>query len=172
NLPTPCLCIDEARLMANLDRVADMAKDAGVALRPHIKTHKSIRIARAQIARGATGLTASKPEEALIFMRAGIPALTLAYPLLSAAEITPLLAAAATQGTALRLVVDSLQGVHAAATACRDEEMLTEVQIEIDVGLSRCGVNPASADALLLAREIEASSHLSFAGLLSHAGQA
>lgn len=172
DLPTPCVCVDEGRLIANMERVADLAGRAGVALRPHVKTHKSIRLAREQIARGAAGITASKPAEAMVFVKAGITAVTVAYPLLDQGEVHALLAAASEHGVALRLIADGPETVLAAAEASRRLNLRTEVQLKVDVGLHRCGVDPTSRDALGTALAIADSAHLSFAGILSHAGHA
>ena len=57
DLPTPALLVDRARLHANLDAMQARADAQGVALRPHVKTHKSPAIARMQVERGARGLT-------------------------------------------------------------------------------------------------------------------
>ena len=68
-LETPAPVVDLDRLARNLDRAADYATAHGLGLRPHIKTHKSPRIAGEQLKRGAIGLTCATPFEAEI-MRA------------------------------------------------------------------------------------------------------
>ncbi|WP_127903878.1 alanine racemase [Solirhodobacter olei] len=172
DLLTPCVCVDEDRMLANIDRMADLARSSGVALRPHIKTHKSIRLARAQIALGASGITASKPAEAMVFIEAGFTAITLAYPLFHPQVVREVLAAAARHGTALRLIADSPETVAVAADASHALGQHTEVQLKIDVGLHRCGVDPYSRDAVSLALAIARAPYLAFAGILSHAGHA
>ena len=56
-LPTPALLLDHAVLQRNIQRMADKARSLGVALRPHIKTHKCIEIAALQCDHGARGLS-------------------------------------------------------------------------------------------------------------------
>src|SRR4051794_10197083 len=63
-LETPAIVVERAVLEQNLARAAEIARGAGVALRPHVKTHKSLRIAALQTAGGAQGLTVAKPSEA------------------------------------------------------------------------------------------------------------
>ena len=69
------------RVWANIDRLqADLAA-RGIALRPHVKTHKSVRIARLQVDAGARGLTVGTLGEAEVMASAGLRDLFLAYPL-------------------------------------------------------------------------------------------
>jgi D-serine deaminase-like pyridoxal phosphate-dependent protein len=55
-LNTPSLVIDIEALDRNIARMAAFAQQTGVKLRPHTKTHKSIDVARRQMAAGAVGL--------------------------------------------------------------------------------------------------------------------
>ncbi len=77
---TPYIEVDAARLEQNLQQMQQKAQAAGVALRPHIKTHKSVWIALQQLALGAQGVTVSKPSEGITFIQGGIRDLLLAYP--------------------------------------------------------------------------------------------
>jgi len=61
---TPAVVVDLDRLDANLSRAADYAATHGLALRPHVKTHKSPFVAEAQLRLGAKGLTCATPREA------------------------------------------------------------------------------------------------------------
>ena len=69
---TPCAVIDMDRVERNIARIQKACDAAGVANRPHIKTHKSPRLARMQIAAGAKGITCQKLGEAEIMANAGI----------------------------------------------------------------------------------------------------
>src|SRR5262245_4324343 len=80
DLPTPQVLIDRGRLMRNIDRAQRLASDAGVALRPHAKTHKSPTIAKWQIERGAVGVCCAKVGEAEVFVEAGIRDVRIPYP--------------------------------------------------------------------------------------------
>ena len=63
-IPTPALVLDAATVRANVARVAGYAREHGIAVRPHTKTHKSVAIAGLQLAAGAVGLTVAKVGEA------------------------------------------------------------------------------------------------------------
>lgn len=170
SIETPAVVVDRALLMQNIARAAERGRASGALLRPHAKTHKSLAIARLQLEAGAVGLTVAKSSEALIFMSAGVPAVTVAHPLVDPRKIQRLLRAASETGCVLRLIADSETGVDAIAAAAADHGAGVEVQIKVDVGLHRCGVDPTSSAALDLARRLTDEPRLSFAGLISHAG--
>ena len=172
SLETPRVVVDHARLSANIARMAGLARAAGVALRPHIKTHKCREIARLQLAAGAAGLTASKTDEALVFIEDGAPSLTVAYPVLDPRKLDRLLAAAREKGCDLRIIADSEPGAAALEAAAARHACNLPVLLKIDVGLHRCGLAPDHPGLLPLARRIAGSPSLRLAGLLSHAGHA
>ena len=78
-LATPALVIDGAVVRRNLARVADYGRAHGIGIRPHTKTHKSLRIARMQLDLGAVGLTVAKIGEGEVMSALG-PDLLVAYP--------------------------------------------------------------------------------------------
>ena len=80
DLQTPCLVVDRDVLEANLVAMAGHARDHGVALRPHAKTHKCLEIARRQETLGAVGLTVATVGEGEVFADAGFTDLFIAYP--------------------------------------------------------------------------------------------
>ena len=79
---TPYIEVDAERLEQNLQHMQRKASAAGVALRPHIKTHKSVWIAQRQLEYGAQGVTVSKPSAGISFLQGGVHDLLLAYPVL------------------------------------------------------------------------------------------
>ncbi|HBS98392.1 MAG TPA: alanine racemase, partial [Citreicella sp.] len=87
SLETPAVVIDLAKLRHNLARAQSAADAAGLALRPHIKTHKSLRLAQEQIARGAVGVTCQKLAEAEVMADGGIDDILLTYNILGAAKL-------------------------------------------------------------------------------------
>ena len=168
---TPYVAVHQQLLIDNLGRAAAIARAHGLALRPHVKTHKCIEIARLQLAMGACGITASKPQEALVFILAGMPSVTVAYPVVVPLSARLLLDAAGSAQCDLRFVVDSLAGVQTLIAALAPGQM-AGVYLEIDVGLGRCGVKPGSAEIARIAAAIVRTGSLRFHGLLSHAGHA
>lgn len=160
------------RLEQNLQHMQRKASAAGVALRPHIKTHKSVWIAQRQIASGAQGVTVSKPSEGISFIQGGVRDLLLAYPIVQPQSVAELLRHAVLHQAKLTLIADRLQGVAAIADACQQQpECDLAIAIKVDVGLHRIGVNPDTDEAVLIAQALQ-DKGLRFAGLVSHAGHA
>lgn len=149
-----------------------IADNAGVRLRPHAKTHKSVDIARQQMAAGAVGLTVAKPAEALVFIKAGIPSIKICYPVMDADLLGPVLAAAKVHETEVIFVIDSDAGIDALIAAAQAFGAVLPVYVEVDVGLKRCGVGPTSLDLVELAGRVAAAPGLTLLGITSHAGHA
>lgn len=167
-LDTPAVLVDLDRLDANIARMAAIARDAGVALRPHAKSHKLPQVGARQLDAGAVGLTVAKLGEAEVFVDHGVTDLLLAYPLWGAAKWQRLCELAArariTVAADSHEAIDGLSGVAAAS----GHEI--PVLVEIECGFGRCGVPDADA-ALALARRIVDAHGVSFAGIMSFAGQ-
>ncbi len=120
--------------------MADFARDRGVALRPHAKTHKCPQIARLQLEAGASGLTVATVAEAEVLADAGCTDLFVAYPLwVDAAKGARVRALAGR--TALTVGVDSVEGARALAAQAPG----TPVLVEVDCGQNRSGVPPTMA---------------------------
>lgn len=170
--PTPYIEVDERRLTRNINAMQQRADAAGVTMFPHVKTHKSLHIARQQQAAGARGITASKPSEALIFAEAGIPSIILAYPIVRAASLDRLLPVVKARGVELRTIAASETGVDALSEAAIRHDVEIGVFLKVDVGLGRVGIKPSDPAALELCARVAAANGLRFAGLLSHAGHA
>jgi D-serine deaminase-like pyridoxal phosphate-dependent protein len=171
-IETPAVLVDGEVLVGNIGEAARRATAADVSLRPHVKSHKSARIAKMQIDAGAVGITVAKSSEALPFIEAGIADIVVAHPLVDGRKIARLLEVAARRGTRLALIADSAAGVATIATEAVRQGVTVAIRIKIDVGLHRCGADPRGEDALILARMIADHSHLTFGGILSHAGHA
>lgn len=165
DLPTPALLLDLDVLEANLRRMAERTTALGVALRPHIKTHKCVEIAERQRALGISGLTVSTLYEARVFADHGFDDLTWAFPVILTrlAEVREL-----ADRVTLRLVVDSPEAVAALEGLGRN----LHVWLKVDCGYHRAGVDPESPAALELARRIAESPSLRFDGILTHSGHA
>ncbi|OIS92386.1 alanine racemase [Brucella cytisi] len=172
DIQTPYVEINEDRLMRNLKEMQQKADNAGVSLRPHIKTHKSLTIAKRQLQLGAIGVTASKPDEALIFVKGGIPSVTLAYPVVRPDSISHLIRAAQIFDAKLSFIAAHEIGIQAIATAAKAHDVKLGVFLKVDVGLGRVGVKPRDPVAIVLAQKIVQHPHLAFTGLFSHAGHA
>ena len=89
-IDTPALVVDLDIFERNLARVAGYAREHGLRLRPHTKTHKSVRLARRQIATGAAGLTVAKVSEAEVMLAADPDDMLLAYPIVGHTKLARL----------------------------------------------------------------------------------
>ncbi|WP_395448994.1 alanine racemase [Aminobacter sp. UC22_36] len=168
--PTPYVEVDETRLARNMQAMQRRADAAGLAMFPHVKTHKSVELARRQLALGARGITASKPSEALVFVEAGIPSIIVAYPIVCASSLDRLLPAVKAHGTELRTIAASETGVDALSAAAMRHDVEIGVFLKVDVGLGRVGLKPHDPAAIAVCQKITTAHGLRFAGLLSHAG--
>ncbi|GAA4364852.1 alanine racemase [Nocardioides caricicola] len=139
--PTPYLRVDVARLRSNIESAAARAAAAGVTLRPHVKTHKCLEIARMQVEAGASGITVATIGEAEVFAEAGFDDVFIAYPLWvddAAAERLRTLADRAR----VTIGVDSPAG---AANAGRRLGDRVSALVEVDSGHHRSGGPPERA---------------------------
>jgi D-serine deaminase-like pyridoxal phosphate-dependent protein len=168
-LRTPCVLVDRARVERNLDRMQAAAKARGLRLRPHAKTHKSVQLARRQIAGGAVGICCAKLGEAEVFADAGVADIRLPYPLnpVNAERVLDLL-----DRTRLSFIVDHLDVARGWSDAIQRENRQVDVLVKVDVGFHRCGIDPRREDAAAFVERIASLPGLRLRGILSHAGHA
>ncbi len=164
-LDTPAVLIDLDRAEANLKRAQDAADKAGIALRPHIKTHKLPYFAKRQVELGATGITVQKLGEAEVMADAGLTDLLLTFNIIGAKKLARL--RALHDRVTIRVVADSADCVAGLAATFTDPNHPLGVFVECDTGMGRCGVQSPEA-ALDLARRIIAAPGLAFAGLMTY----
>ncbi len=143
--PAPIVLIDVVE--ENIRRMQAFAEAHGMALRPHVKTHKSVAIGRMQLDAGAIGLTVGNLSEAEIFADAGCDDLMLAYPIWPAGTKAERIRALAAR-TRLTVGVESAAAVDGLAAAMGDDAASLGVVVEIDCGARRSGVRPEEAGAL------------------------
>ncbi|WP_029059205.1 alanine racemase [Stappia stellulata] len=163
---TPALVIDERVARANIARFQAHCEAAGLALRPHIKTHKLPLFARDQIAAGACGITVQKVGEAEVMADAGIDDILLTYNILGVDKLARL-AAVARRVERLAVVADSAVTVAGLGAAFSREERPLTVLVECDTGAGRCGV-PSPQAAAGLSATIHETGGLVFGGLMTY----
>jgi D-serine deaminase-like pyridoxal phosphate-dependent protein len=167
-LDTPSLVVDLDVAERNVRRMQQVADKAGVALRPHTKTHKSSYFARMQVAAGARGLTCAKLGEAEVLANAGFDDLLIAYPLIGPLKLARL---AALIARTQRLIVslDSLEVAEGLSAVGERMGRPIEVYVEVDTGLARVG-RTAGEDAVAFAQSISRFPGIRLSGVMSHAG--
>jgi D-serine deaminase-like pyridoxal phosphate-dependent protein len=160
---TPCAVIDMDKVERNIARIQTQCDAAGVANRPHIKTHKSPMLARMQIEAGARGITCQKIGEAEIMADAGIDNILISYNLIGEEKLARL---AALQAKAdMTVAADNSTVIAGLPRAAEISGRPLSVVVECDTGRKRAGVE-TPAEAIALAREIASSSGLTFAGFM------
>jgi D-serine deaminase-like pyridoxal phosphate-dependent protein len=165
-LATPVVVVDLDVLERNIARMAARAREAGVRLRPHAKTHKCPEIARLQRAAGAWGLSVAKVGEAEVFAEAGFDDIFVAYPVVGEDKGRRLV----TLADRVRLAVgaDSIEGARTLAGPLREAGRALDVLLKVDVGYGRVGVLPDHA--VEVARQIVDVPGLRLRGVFTHAG--
>ena len=160
---TPVAVIDMDRVERNIARIQAACDAAGIANRPHIKTHKSPVLAKLQIEAGARGITCQKLGEAEVMVDAGIDDILISYNLLGEEKMARL---AALQARAkMTVAADNPTVVASLTQAAAASGRPLSVVVECDTGRKRAGVE-TPAEAIALAREIAASRGLTFAGFM------
>jgi D-serine deaminase-like pyridoxal phosphate-dependent protein len=165
-LDTPCLVVDLEAVERNATRLASQLATRGVALRPHVKTHKSVGLARIQLEAGARGVTVGTLGEAEVMVAGGIDDVFIAYPVWAvgpkAERLRSLL-----RRRPLLVGVDTVAGAERLAATAEGLSDRLRVLIEIDSGLHRTGVAPAAAGGIASAA---AGLGLQVAGVFTHGG--
>ncbi|MBI2821325.1 MAG: alanine racemase, partial [Acidobacteria bacterium] len=116
-LDTPALLLDLPSLERNIAAMRDLAAQAGVAYRPHAKTHKSPLIAHMQLAAGAAGICCAKLGEAEVMAASGVGDILITTELVGARKLARLMAAA--RRARVTVVVDDAGAADALAAAAR-----------------------------------------------------
>src|SRR3954468_971977 len=165
-IPTPSIVIDAAVARRNLTRLADYAKQHGVKLRPHTKTHKSTLIGRMQMELGAAGLTVAKVGEARV-MAEVCDDLLMAYPAVDPMRCAELAQLAGR--VTMRVGIDSTTAADALSSAARSVGTTIGILVDLDVGLRRTGVQ-SPAEALALAQHVSKLPGLRLDGLMFYPG--
>ena len=164
-IPTPAAVLDLDAFERNVAKMAARAKAAGLALRPHAKSHKCSAIALRQIEAGAVGICCAKLAEAEAMAAAGVGAILVTSPIAGAVQAGR--AARLAQDLAdFRIVVDHVEGVQELGAAARGP---IRVLIDVDPGLGRTGVASA-AQAVEVARAIATQPNLKLIGVQCYGG--
>jgi D-serine deaminase-like pyridoxal phosphate-dependent protein len=165
HIDTPAAVVDADRLDRNLRRWQEHCDGVGLANRPHIKTHKSVEVARRQLELGAKGITCQKLGEAEVMADGGCTDILVSYNILGESKLAR-----------LRALLDRVD-----LTVCADDEVLLpglsaaaagaprplRVLVDCDTGLGRTGAQTPEA-AADLAAAVDAADGLVLAGLFTY----
>jgi D-serine deaminase-like pyridoxal phosphate-dependent protein len=167
-LQTPCLLLDLDIMQRNIASMANRTRHLGVALRPHIKTPKSIPVALALQAAGAQGFTVSTLKEAEYLFSAGLDDVFCAVP----ADARKALRAVSMlrAGRSLSLMVDGLDAALQIADIAALHKVVIPLWIEIDVDHHRTGISATCSAFDELISLVDSHAALRLSGLMSYGG--
>ena len=169
SISTPSLILDIHRVRRNAERISSKAKDLAVRLRSHIKTHKCIEVARMQTAHHNGAITVSTLAEARAFAENGFSDITYAVPIErgkfdEAIELK-------SGSLKLNLLTDDAETAMQLNEAAGRAGVKFDVFVKINCGTHRVGVEPHTAEAIEIPKQLSDAKNLHFAGILTHAGQ-
>jgi D-serine deaminase-like pyridoxal phosphate-dependent protein len=166
DIATPALLIDLPTVRRNVRNMAEYVRSHGLNLSPHIKTHKSLSIARLQLQAGATGFTVAKVGEAEVMSEISDD-LLVAYPLVDPARVQRIASLAKRQ--TVRVAVDSTIACDVIAQATSHHGATAGILVDVDVGFHRTGVQDAES-ALRIAEYVERTNGLRLDGIMCFPG--
>ena len=167
DLPTPCLVLDADRMECNIARLRQRLDGLGVALRPHLKTAKSVEVARRVMSSPAGPATVSTLKEAEQFVATGVRDIIYAVGIVPTK--LPQVLALRAKGTDVAVVLDTVEQAQAVARASRETGARIPALIEIDCDGHRSGVRPDDRQRLIdIGRALADGAELR--GVLTHAG--
>jgi len=166
-LETPAVLIDLDVLDRNLRHTAELARSAGVKLRPHFKTHKSVWIAQEQMRYGACGITVAKLGEAEVLADAGITDFLVAFPIIGEAKLRRL--AQLMERASVIVSIDSVEAARGLSELGHAIGKTIKLYVDVNTGLNRCGKEPGEETAQLI-EQIVSLPHIHVTGLMTHGG--
>ena len=164
-IPTPAAVLDLDAFDRNVAKMAERARTAGLALRPHSKSHKTSALARRQIGAGAVGICCAKLAEAEAMAAAGIGQILVTSPIAGTANAARAAALAAALPD-FRIVVDHPDAAAELGAAAQGP---IQVVIDIDVGMGRTGCHDPE-QAAAVARAIADQPSLRLLGVQGYGG--
>jgi D-serine deaminase-like pyridoxal phosphate-dependent protein len=167
DLTTPALILDLDVARRNIERMAERMREMPAELRPHIKVHKSSRLARMQIEAGAIGVTAATVWEAIAMARGGVDDILIANQVVGDRQIAALAELARTSRAIV--AVDDASNVARLGEAAVAAGSRIGVLVEVDTGMGRCGIR-TPAEARALAEVAGATDGLDFRGVSGYEG--
>lgn len=166
-LQTPCLLLDEAKMMRNIARLATRLSALGVLFRPHLKTAKSVDVARRLMPTPQGPAAVSTLKEAEEFASAGVR--DILYAVGIAPNKLERVLAMRRRGINLSIILDSAEQARAVASASRDADAAIPTLIEIDSDSHRAGVLPGDGRLIEIGRILhEGGARIQ--GVMTHAG--
>lgn len=165
-LDTPSLLLNLNTLEENIKRIVDFTNTHHVNYRPHVKTHKSVDIAKMLIEQGAVGITVATVGEAETMVAGGIQDILIAFPIASKAKLERV--EGIMSDAHIILTVDDSEQVSLINDYFEAKNLQVDVWMKVNSGLDRCGVEPE--EAVNVAKHVKKMPAVSLQGIYTHAG--
>jgi D-serine deaminase-like pyridoxal phosphate-dependent protein len=169
-LPTPCMVVDLDMFRANVKQMAETARANGINVRPHVKVHKSVDVARRQMGSGAIGLTCATIAEAELFSRAGIKGVLWTKQPVGMNNIQRAVALSKEDPTFM-FVADDAQVIDWLEEAAAARNAKLRIAVSVFAGMARQGID-GGQPALELAQKVSSSGRMQFEGFMAYSGAA
>ncbi len=169
-LPTPCMVVDLPMFEQNVKTMADQSKATGVNVRPHVKIHKSVDIAKRQIAQGAIGLTCATIAEAELMSAAGIKHVLWTKQPASINNVARAVALSKRDPTFM-FVVDDPTVLNWLEQGAAAHDVRIRLAVSVFAGMNRQGIENGQP-AVELAQRVASSKQIAFEGFMAYSGGA
>lgn len=166
SIDTPALLLNKETMEQNLNDIVQFARKHHVAYRPHIKTHKSVEIAKKQLDAGAVGVTVATVGEAEVMAKNGIDDILLAFPIFNEEKLERIYRLL--NFSKITLAVDSVEQTKVIDQFFKEKNLSIDVWLKVNSGLDRCGIEVLEVESFITAtKELE---NINITGIFTHAG--
>jgi D-serine deaminase-like pyridoxal phosphate-dependent protein len=169
-LPTPCMVVDLDLFDQNVRKLADHSKTVGINVRPHVKVHKSVEIAKRQIAHGAIGLTCATVAEAELMSAAGIKNVMWTKQPASGNNVARAIELTK-RDPSFMFVADDPLVVDWVEEAAAAKHAKCKILVSVFANMERQGIENGEP-AVALAKKVDRSGHMEFLGYMAYSGSA
>jgi D-serine deaminase-like pyridoxal phosphate-dependent protein len=169
-IPTPCMLVDLGLFDQNIRKMAEHSKSVNIHVRPHVKVHKSVEIAKRQMALGAIGLTVATIAEAELMSGSGIEGVLWTKQPASQNNVWRAVSLSR-RDPSFMFVVDAPEVVDWVEQAAAASKVKCRVAVSVFASMERQGI-AAGQPALALAQRLNSSPHFSFEGYMAYSGTA
>ena len=168
-LNTPCLILDKNLLEKNCSKAREKCDELNTILRPHVKTPKSIEVAKIALGKDIGPITVSTLEEAEYFASSGFKDITYAVCIIPA-KLKRLNYIQLKYDCVIRMVIDSVVVAKEIVDFSELHSANFEILIEIDCGEGRSGLDYQDKNIREISRVFDTNRHITLLGVLAHAG--
>ncbi|MGE9290285.1 MAG: alanine racemase, partial [Puniceicoccales bacterium] len=167
-LDTPALLVDWKQVEANVRGMGSLAEEKGVRWMPHIKTHKSVAIAKMQLEAGAYGLTCAKISEGRALLPSGVKRLFVAHSVVSPVKI-PALLELADRLDELIVAITSIHQARRLAELLKPTGRVFPCLLAVDTGMGREG-SRNDVELVRMKLFVDGAPSLEYRGIYTHEG--